>query len=268
VCIREAQRTLAQSSKRLIESKIASLGVGSGFKLFNDKIETPGDGIIIFRGMQDHTADSIKSLEGFRIAWVDEAQSLSGRSLSLLRPTIRAEGSELWASWNPRRKSDAIDDFLRTRKPPGAIVVNASWRDNPWFPAVLEEERKLDLSLYPDRYDHVWEGDYVKAFEGAYFAQMLSEAKAQGRIGKVSADPLLPLRAFIDIGGSGAAADAFTIWIVQWVGTEMRADFQHLRRWRKSVEQAQSYTFKAVITVIVTGFVGAVWLGVKVVLGK
>ncbi len=190
--------------------------------MFNDKIETPGDGIVIFRGMQDHTADSIKSLEGFRIAWVDEAQSLSARSLSLLRPTIRAEESELWASWNPRRKSDAIDDFLRTRKPPGAIVVNASWRDNPWFPAVLEEERKLDLSLYPDRYDHVWEGDYVKAFEGAYFAQMLSEAKAQGRIGKVSADPLLPLRAFVDIGGSGATADAFTIWIVQWVGPEIR----------------------------------------------
>jgi PBSX family phage terminase large subunit len=268
VCIREAQRTLAQSSKRLIESKIAGLGLGHQFKIYSDKIETPGDGLIIFRGMQDHTADSIKSLEGFKIAWIDEAQSLSARSPALLRPTIRAEGSELWASWNPRRKSDAIDDFFRTKKPDGAIVVNANWRDNPWFPAVLEDERRLDLSRYPDRYDHIWEGDYVRAFEGAYFAQILSEARAQGRIGKVSADPLLPLRAFIDIGGSGASADAFTIWIVQWAGTEMRADFQHLRRWRKSVEQAQSYTFKAVITIIVTGFVGAVWLGIKAMLGK
>lgn len=98
VCIREAQRTLAQSSKRLIESKIASLGVGSGFRLFNDKIETPGDGLIIFRGLQDHTAESIKSLEGFRIGWIDEAQTLSARSLALLRPTIRTENSELWAS--------------------------------------------------------------------------------------------------------------------------------------------------------------------------
>jgi phage terminase large subunit len=268
VCIREAQRTLAQSSKRLIESKITSLGVGSGFKLFNDKIETPGDGLIIFRGLQDHTAEAIKSLEGFRIAWIDEAQTLSARSLALLRPTIRAENSELWASWNPRRKSDAIDDFLRARRPPGAIVINANWRDNPWFPAVLEEERRTDLSLYPDRYEHIWEGDYVRAFEGAYFAQMLAEARAQGRIGKVSADPLLPLRAFIDIGGSGATADAFTIWIVQWVGAELKADFQHLRRWRRSVEQVQSYTFKAVITVIVTGFVGAVWLGIKATIGK
>jgi phage terminase large subunit len=222
VCIREAQRTLSQSSKRLIESKIAALGLGQGFKVFADKIETPGDGVIIFRGMQDHTAESIKSLEGFRIAWIDEAQSLSARSLALLRPTIRANNSELWASWNPRRKSDAIDDFLRARKPAGAIVVKASWRDNPWFPTVLEEERRLDLRLYPDRYEHVWEGDYVKSFEGAYFATMLSEARAQGRIGKVAADPLLPLRAFIDIGGAGATADAFTIWIVQWVGNEIR----------------------------------------------
>lgn len=268
VCIREAQRTLAQSSKRLIERKIAALGLGRGFKLFNDKIKTPGDGLIIFRGMQDHTADSIKSLEGFRIAWVDEAQTLSARSLALLRPTIRAAGSELWASWNPRRKSDAIDDFLRARKPAGAILVKANWRDNPWFPAVLEEERRLDFSLYPDRYHHIWEGEYVRAFEGAYFAQLLNDARSQRRIGKVAADPLLPLRAFIDIGGAGASADAFTLWIVQWVGTEMRADFQHLRRWRKSVEQAQSYTFKAVITVIVAGLVGAAWLGVKAMLGR
>src|SRR5436305_1902445 len=116
--------------------------------------EMRGDVLIIFRGMQDHTADSIKSLEGFRIAWVDEAQTLSARSLALLRPTIRAENSELWASWNPRRKSDAIDDFLRVRKPDGAIVIKANWRDNPWFPSVLEEERRTDQSLYPDRYDH------------------------------------------------------------------------------------------------------------------
>ena len=222
VCIREAQRTLAQSSKRLIESKIAALRLRHGFKVYSDKIATPGDGLIIFRGMRDHTAESIKSLEGFRIAWIDEAQTLSARSLALLRPTIRARGSELWASWNPRRKVDAIDDFLRVRKPDGAIVVGANWRDNPWFPKVLDEERRLDLRLYPDRYGHIWEGEYVRAFEGAYFAPLLNEAKAQGRIGRVAADPLLPLRAFIDIGGAGATADAFTIWIVQWVGSEIR----------------------------------------------
>lgn len=222
VCIREVQKTLAQSSKRLVESKIESLGVGSQFKVFNDKIETPGDGIIIFQGMQDHTAESIKSLEGFKRAWVEEAQTLSARSLSLLRPTIRADESQLWASWNPRRKVDAIDDFLRAKKPPGSVVVKANWRDNPWFPAVLEDERKLDLSLYPDRYDHIWEGDYAKAFEGAYFSAALAEARAQGRIGRISADPLLPLRAIFDLGGSGAEADAMAIWIVQFVAQEIR----------------------------------------------
>jgi phage terminase large subunit len=222
VCIRESQKTLAQSSKRLIESKIKKLGLSHRFRLYSDRIATPGGGLIIFRGMQDHTADSIKSLEGFRIAWIDEAQSLSARSLALLRPTIRSKGSELWASWNPRRKSDAIDDFFRTRKPDGAILVKANWRDNPWFPTVLDDERRTDLALYPDRYAHIWEGDYVRAFEGAYFANLLSQARAQGRIGKVAADPLLPLRAFHDIGGAGAQADAYTIWIVQWVGQEIR----------------------------------------------
>lgn len=222
VCIREVQKTLAQSSKRLIESKIESLGLGPQFRVFNDKIETPGDGLIIFQGMQDHTAESIKSLEGFKIGWIEEAQTLSQRSLTLLRPTLRSENSELWASWNPRRKSDAIDDFLRAKRPSNAIVVQANWRDNPWFPAVLEEERKLDLALYPERYEHIWEGDYAKAFEGAYFAKGLAEAKTQGRIARVAADPLLPLRAFFDLGGSGATADAMAIWIVQWVGREIR----------------------------------------------
>jgi phage terminase large subunit len=222
VCIRESQKTLAQSSKRLIESKIEKLGLSHRFKLYSDRIATPGGGLIIFRGLQDHTAASIKSLEGFRIAWIDEAQSLSARSLALLRPTIRTEASELWASWNPRRKSDAIDDFFRARKPDGAILVQANWSDNPWFPSVLNDERRTDLALYPDRYSHIWEGDYVKAFEGAYFASLLSEARAQGRIGKVAADPLLPLRAFHDIGGAGAQADAYTIWITQWVGQEIR----------------------------------------------
>jgi phage terminase large subunit len=128
----------------------------------------------------------------------------------------------LWASWNPRRKVDAIDDFFRTRQPDGAVLVHANWRDNPWFPSVLDDERKTDLAHYPDRYAHTWEGDYVRAFEGAYFASLLSDARAQGRIGRVAADPLLPLRAFHDIGGAGGIADAYAIWIVQWVGQEIR----------------------------------------------
>lgn len=222
VCIREVQKTLAQSSKLLIEDKIRQLGLASRFNVLNDRIETPGNGLMLFQGMQDHTAESIKSLEGFDIAWIEEAQTLSQRSLSLLRPTIRKEGSEIWASWNPRRKTDAIDEFLRGAKPEGAQVVQANWRDNPWFPAVLDAERRLDQQRYPERYEHIWEGDYARAFEGAYFAAVLAQAKLQKRIGRVSADPLLPIRAYFDLGGSGATADAMAIWLVQFVDKEIR----------------------------------------------
>jgi len=218
VCIREIQRTLAQSSKRLIESKIVSMGVGSSFRVLNDRIEAPGGGLIIFQGMQDANAESIKSLEGFNVAWIEEAQSLSHRSLALLRPTIRAEGSQIWASWNPRRKSDAIDEFLRGQKPDNAIVVKASWRDNPWHSATLEEERQLDRERYADRYLHIWEGDYATAFAGAYYAQGLAQAKAEDRIGIVTADPLARMRLFVDIGGAGAKADAMAVWVTQFVG--------------------------------------------------
>jgi phage terminase large subunit len=218
VCIREVQKSLKDSAKRLIEDKIEALGYGADFDVQTDQIKTPKNGVILFQGMQDHNAETIKSLEGFDRAWIEEAQTLSERSLTLLRPTIRVENSEIWASWNPRRKTDAIDKFLRGMKPDNAVVVEANWRDNPWFPKVLADERKLDLKNYPERCEHIWEGGYATAFEGAYFARGLAEAKAHKRIGPVAADPLLPLRGFIDIGGSGALADAFVIWIVQWVG--------------------------------------------------
>jgi phage terminase large subunit len=226
VCIREVQKDLTQSSKLLIEDKIRRLGLteADGFRPWNDRIELPKDGVVIFKGMKDYSADSVKSLEGFHRAWMEEAQSISARSLSLLRPTIRSPGSEIWASWNPTRKSDAVDDFFRGPQgvPKGAVIVQANWRDNPFWTSELEAERQIELERYPERYDHTYEGGYAAAFEGAYFAALLSEAKRKGRIGVVAADPLLPLRAFIDIGGSGANADAFTIWIVQWVGQEIR----------------------------------------------
>jgi phage terminase large subunit len=221
VCIREVQKTLAQSSKRLIESKIQEMGVAhEGFRVFTDKIETPGDGIIIFQGMQDHTAESIKSLEGFRIADVEEAQTLSTRSLTLLRPTIRSPGSQIWFRWNPRRKTDAVDEFLRLKKPDNSIVVPANWRDNPFWTKELEDERLLDLKLYPERYEHIWEGDYAKAFEGAYYAASLTAAKP--RIGRVAFDPLMRVRVYCDLGGTGAKADAFAAWPTQFIGKEIR----------------------------------------------
>jgi phage terminase large subunit len=225
VCIREVQKSLKDSAKRLIEDKLKEhgLGVADGFKVFREAIETPGDGIITFQGMQDHTAESIKSLEGFKRAWAEEAQTLSARSLALLRPTIRAEASELWFSWNPRRKTDPVDLMLRSdTQPTGAAVVRANWSDNPWFPKVLEQERLDCLRDVPDQYDQIWEGGYATVTEGAYYARPIAIAKAEGRIGRVAADPLMTRRAFWDIGGTGAKADAAAIWIAQFIGREIR----------------------------------------------
>jgi len=225
VCIREVQKSLAQSSKRLIETKLSDFGLGEadGFKVFKELIETPGDGVIIFQGMQDHTAESIKSLEGFRRAWLEEAQTVSAHSLSLLRPTIRAPGSQILASWNARRKSDPVDVMLRgAEKPTGAVVVQANWRDNPWFTPELEQERLDCLRMQPDQYEHIWEGGYITVAEGAYYAKQLTAAKSEGRIGKVSFDPLMTIRLFVDIGGTGARADAFSMWPAQFIGREIR----------------------------------------------
>jgi phage terminase large subunit len=192
------------------------------FVSMTKKSEHPVMDLSSFRGCRIIRPNRSNRLRGIVIAWIEEAQGLSQRSLALLRPTIRTAGSEIWASWNPRRKTDAIDEFLRQRKPHNAIVVHSNWRDNPWFTSELEEERQLDLKLYPERYDHIWEGEYAKAFEGAYFAKQLAQAKAEGRIGNVGADALLSYKAFFDLGGTGARADALAIWIVQFVGREIR----------------------------------------------
>jgi phage terminase large subunit len=199
------------------------LGERDGFKVFADVIQTPGDGVIVFQGMQDHTAESVKSMEGFSRAWVEEAQTLSERSLQLLRPTIRSDGSELWFSWNPRRKTDPVDAMLRGPNPPSnSVVVRANWADNPYFPEVLEQERQDCLRTDPDQYAHIWEGDYASVSTGAYFAKVLAEARSQGRISRVAADPLMTIRLFWDIGGTGARADACAIWAVQIIGKEIR----------------------------------------------
>lgn len=225
VCIREIQKDLAQSSKALIESKLREFGLNEsqGFKVYEDVIATPGDGIIIFKGMKDYTADSIKSLENFKRAWWEEAQSATLHSINMLRPTIRAPGSQRWWSWNPRRKIDPVDVLFRgAERPTGALVVKANWRDNPWFTDELEQERLDCLRIQPDQYDHIWEGGYISVVSGAYYAKDLTEAKAQGRIGRVAADPLMTIRLFVDIGGTGARADAFTIWAAQFIGKEIR----------------------------------------------
>lgn len=164
VCIREVQKSLKFSAKRLVESKIRDLGVHYLFDITATEIRrNGGNGVMIFQGMQDHTAETIKSLEGFKRAWVEEAQSLSAKSLKLLRPTIREESSEIWFSWNPNQPEDAVDNFFcgKHGKPDNSILVHFNYDQNPFLPETLREEMQSDRKrMDPEDFAHVWLGQY------------------------------------------------------------------------------------------------------------
>jgi len=191
VCLREIQKSLKYSVKRLLENKIADMNAGLYFEVQNDQIKTRQGGVIIFQGMQDHTSDSIKSLEGFKRAWFEEAQSASQRSLDLLRPTIRSPGSELWFSWNPRFETDPVDVLLRgDNPPPGAIVVEANFSDNPWLPQELLDELEYDKRRDPDKYAHIWLGKYQSNSQARVFTNWTIEEfeRPAGTIHRLGAD--------------------------------------------------------------------------------
>lgn len=207
VCVREVQKSLSQSVKKLLEMKIEKLGVGHLFHVHDTRIDTPHGGMIIFQGMQNHTAESIKSLEDYDVAWVEEAQSLSQRSLDLLRPTIRKPGSELWFSWNPNLPTDPVDVLLRgDEPPPGAVVVEANYRDNPWLPDELVKEIAYDQRRDPDKFAHVWLGGYQRNSEARVFRNWTVEEfeTPKGAIFRFGADwgfavdPSVLIRCFID----------------------------------------------------------------------
>mgnify|MGYP000726991621 CR=1 FL=1 len=170
VCLRETLKSLEFSVKKLLESKIEQFNVGSYFDVQDRRILSKHGGVTIFEGMQNHTADSIKSLEGFDRAWFEEAQNASDKSLTLLRPTIRKPGSQMWFGWNPDLNTDPIDALLRgPYLPPNAVVVQANYLDNPWLPAELREEMEYDRKRDPDKYAHVWLGEYRRNSEARVF---------------------------------------------------------------------------------------------------
>lgn len=161
MCIREHQVSLRNSVKQLIEDKIEYHKLGEYFRILNTHIEVPDNGgLIVFQGMKNHTADSVKSFEGFDIAWIEEAQSFSRRSFDLLRPTIRKPSSEIWASWNPSKEKAPIEVFFADKNNPDIVCVTSTYRDNPWMPDVLRADLEYDRKRDLDRYMHVWEGGY------------------------------------------------------------------------------------------------------------
>lgn len=203
VCIREVQKSIRDSVRQLLVDKIKKLGLVDDFTVLEAEIRCPSTGsLIIFIGMQAYNAANIKSLEAFDIAWVEEAQTLSPYSLEILKPTLRTKGSELWFSWNPRNKTDAVDKFFMKNPPSNAACVTINWRDNPWFnDTELLKEMEHDFATDPDRAEHIWNGAYGSG-QGAILAKWVHIAEREGRItDDVDYDPDgAPIEISSDIG--------------------------------------------------------------------
>lgn len=208
VCIREVQGTLAESAKKTIEGSIQRLGLGQHFDVQRDVIYSQRGGRTIFKGMQDFNAENIKSLEDYDIAWVEEARNLSNRSIDLLVPTMRKKGSEIWMSWNPEREDDPVEEFWRGLEgDPRAVLVEANYWHNPWFkdtelPKDMERDRKRD----PEKYQHIWCGQYKLQSEALVFKNWRVEefATAPGATFRLGADwgyatdPSVLVRCYLD----------------------------------------------------------------------
>jgi phage terminase large subunit len=226
LCARQFMNSLADSSleecKRAIEDEpflAAYYEIGQNYIRSKDgRIE------FVFAGL-DRNINSVKSKGRILLCWVDEAEPVTDTAFNVLEPTLREEGTdwnaELWLTWNPLRKKAAVERFRKSDNPL-VKIVELNWRDNKKFPLVLERKR-LDCQINrPDDYEHIWEGAYATTLEGAYFAKALTKAKQDGRICNVGADELLSYRVFIDIGGTGRNSDAFSMWVAQFIGREIR----------------------------------------------
>jgi phage terminase large subunit len=227
LCARQFMNSLDDSSLEECKRAIQDEPFLTAYYEIGEKYIRSKDGRInySFAGLERNIS-SIKSKGRILLCWVDEAEPVNDPAWNTLIPTLREEGddwhAELWVTWNPLRDGSPTDLRFRKSTDIRYKVVELNWRDNPKFPAVLERQRLRDLAERPDQYDHIWEGGYLKQMAGAYFAKHLATARLEHRIGHVAADPLMTYRAFFDIGGTGAKADACSIWICQFVGKEIR----------------------------------------------
>lgn len=222
---RQYMNSLADSSMAEIKAAIeAEPWLKAHFEIGEQFIRTADKRIAYAFAGLDRNIGSIKSKAKILLCWVDEAEDVTEDAWATLIPTLREEDSELWVTWNPRRRNSATNLRFGQGAPPDPRykIVELNWRDNPRFPDVLERQRLRDKELRPDTYDHIWEGAYATGIVGAYYAKALTVARAERRIGRLAEDPLLRLRAFVDIGGTGRNADAFAMWIAQFVGRECR----------------------------------------------
>lgn len=206
LCAREIQKSIKDSVKRLLDDKIREMGFGQYFRSTDTEIKGTNGSHFVFAGLRSNV-ESIKSLEGIDIAWVEEATTVSQSSLTNLGPTIRKEGSEIWFTWNPRHQNDPVDAMFRlpSGAPPRSIVQKVNWDHNPFFPAVLREDMEWDRSRDPDKYAHIWMGEYLRNSEARVFHNWKVEpfetpADARFHLGAdwgFSIDPTVLVRSYI-----------------------------------------------------------------------
>jgi phage terminase large subunit len=225
LCAREIQKSVADSVHRLLSQQVDALGLGGFYEVQNNNIRGRNGTEFTFAGLR-HNINSIKSVEGCDVAWIEEAQTVSKASWQTLIPTIRKPGSEIWVSFNPELDTD--ETFVRFVRdpPPGAVVRRVNWSDNPWFPGVLRDELELMREKDHDAYLTVWEGHTRQVLDGAIYANEIRKATAEKRFTKVPYDRAKPVQTFWDLG----RADMTSIWFAQQIGFEFRLiDFYQSR---------------------------------------
>lgn len=225
LCAREIQNSIKDSVHSLLKDRIRILGLEDEYEIQETQILGKNGTRFLFAGLYRNIA-SIQSLEGIDRVWVEEATTVSRDSWDKLIPTIRKPGSEIWVSYNPRLKSDAIHQIIHVEGRSDAVVRKVSWRDNPWASKeMLQEMEDLKKADYP-KYLHVWEGEFREYAEGAVYAKQLQAAREEGRICKVPIQPACEVNVFADLGYS----DATALWFHQRVGPEDRfIDYLELR---------------------------------------
>jgi phage terminase large subunit len=217
LCTREVQKSIKQSVHQLLTDQIQALGLSSFYEVLQDEIRGKNGTKFLFAGLSDLTADSIKSFEGCTRVWNEEGQTTTARSWGILTPTIRADGSEIWTTYNPELESDETHQRAVVRPFPDTVVIEMNYTENPWFPPILEAERQhAKATMTEAEYAHVWEGKCRPAVEGAIYADQM--AQADKRIGTVPHDGQLKTHAVWDLGFN----DSMSIILAQRVSSEIR----------------------------------------------
>lgn len=169
LCSREIQKSIKDSVKRLLDDKIKKVNLAGFYDITDTEIRGKNGSLFLFAGLRTNP-ESVKSMEGIDICWVEEAQTVSQKSLDILTPTIRKEGSQIIFTWNPNLSTDPVDAmFSQDKLPPDSQLLHVNWDMNPWFPETLKKEMDYDKSRDIDKYLHVWEGQYLANSETRVF---------------------------------------------------------------------------------------------------